>query len=82
MFEEKEKHATLIFDEMAIKRGLQYDNTLSIVIGAPSVKQSNGKQNSNELATHGVYVRRSFYEMEADRGIRLYREVVLCSGCI
>lgn len=50
----EERHAVLIFDEMAIKSGLQYDNSLSMVVGRPTIGTSNGKDLSNQLATHGL----------------------------
>lgn len=51
-FQPKEKHATLVFDEMNIKPGLQLDSGLSTVIGRPTLKSSN--EAPNEFATHAL----------------------------
>lgn len=53
-FKPEEKHATLIFDEMAIKPGLQFDNSLNEVVGRPTMSASNNKSNSDQLATHAL----------------------------
>ena len=51
-FEGKEKYATLIFDEMAITQSLQFDNALSMVVGKPTLKSSDGNETLQEFASH------------------------------
>lgn len=53
-FTPEEKHAVLLIDEMSIKLGLQYDNSIMSVIGRHTMKLSGGSDSSNKLATHSL----------------------------
>ncbi|KYQ54646.1 hypothetical protein ALC60_06453 [Trachymyrmex zeteki] len=53
-FKPEEKHAVLLIDEMAIKPGLQYDNSTTSIIGRPTMKLPGGFDSSKEYATHGL----------------------------
>ena len=53
-FESEERHATLIFDEMEIKPGLQYDNSLSQIVGKSTLRLSNGNEVTDENAIHAL----------------------------
>lgn len=39
---------------MSIKPGLQYDNSISSIVGRPTVKLSGGFDSSNKFATHSL----------------------------
>ncbi|XP_066590857.1 uncharacterized protein [Prorops nasuta] len=52
-FAPNKKHAVLIFDEMAIKPGLQFDSSLSTIVGYSTLK-SNNQENGTELANHAL----------------------------
>ncbi|XP_011859016.1 PREDICTED: uncharacterized protein LOC105556530 [Vollenhovia emeryi] len=52
-FKREEKHAVLLVDEMSIKPGLQY-NSIAAVIGLPTMKLSNGADNTEFSATHSL----------------------------
>jgi len=47
----EERHAVLLIDEMAIKPGLQYDNSIMSVVGRPTMKLEGGLD-SSKIATH------------------------------
>lgn len=53
-FKPEEKYAGLLIDEMAIKPGLQYDNSTTSIIGRPTMNLSDGFDSSKEYATHGL----------------------------
>ncbi|XP_025154774.1 uncharacterized protein LOC112588600 [Harpegnathos saltator] len=53
-FADAEKHAVLIIDEMSIKPGLQYDNSIVAVVGRPTMKLSGGFDSSHQKATHAL----------------------------
>ncbi|XP_031335055.1 uncharacterized protein LOC116164931 [Photinus pyralis] len=53
-FENQEKYASLLLDEIAIKPGLQYDNSTKEVVGRPTMMLSGNKDSSNKLATHAL----------------------------
>lgn len=54
MFNSEEKHSVLIIDEMSIKPGLQYDHSITSVVGRPTMKLSGGLDSSHERATHAL----------------------------
>lgn len=49
----EERHATLIFDEMAIRPGLQYDHSICKVVGKATIPNSKGEMDG-EIATHAL----------------------------
>lgn len=53
-FQPEEKHAVLLIDEMAIKPGLQYDNSTGAIIGRSTMKLSGGFNSSDKYATHSL----------------------------
>lgn len=52
-FQREERHAVLIFDEMAIKPGMHFDNSLSKVVGSPTLS-STKTTTIDEMATHAM----------------------------
>ncbi|XP_011864081.1 PREDICTED: uncharacterized protein LOC105559988 [Vollenhovia emeryi] len=50
----QERHAVLLIDEMAIKPGLQYDNSIMSVVGRPTMKLGGGLDSSDKIATHSL----------------------------
>lgn len=53
-FEEHERHAALLLDEMAIKPSLQFDNSTKSVVGRPTMLLSGNLDSSKELASHAL----------------------------
>ena len=53
-FRPEERHAALIFDEMAITPSLQFDNSLGKVVGKPTLSAPKATDNANLIATHGM----------------------------
>lgn len=52
MFTEIESHAVILVDEMAIKPGLNFDNTTSSVIRWPTMRNAAGAEDN--IATHAL----------------------------
>ncbi|KYN23159.1 hypothetical protein ALC57_04421 [Trachymyrmex cornetzi] len=49
-FKPEEKHAVLLIDEMSIKPGVQFVNSIGLVVGKPTMKLSGGYDSSKGLA--------------------------------
>ena len=44
----------LLIDEMTIKLGLQYNNSIMSVVGRPTMKLGGGLDSSDKIATHNL----------------------------
>lgn len=52
-FRPKERHTALICDEMAITRGLQFNNSLEKNVSKPTLYAPKATDNANVVATYG-----------------------------
>ncbi|EFA12277.1 hypothetical protein TcasGA2_TC001490 [Tribolium castaneum] len=53
-FDEHERHAALLLDEMAIRPMLQYDNSTKSIVGRPTILLPGNLDSSKEVASHAL----------------------------